>query len=276
MGLFDGLFAKLDKWDKQMAKKLRVDKKKRRIKECRRIDAMMAKFKQQQKPSSHFASVEAGAIYWFDAVKHLPYEEGEREFLAYMNSARFPRYGIATHRSKEYYESLRAGYLIGLKTAILLSLDYLFTFTYDGEKYTERKFRRGIVGQLKKLARKEKWHYVGFWMRGKTNNRLYLQAVVSGKMVGELEEVRDFQKRGGWKKTTLQSTYFNGLFGRTTVELLDVKDKTYSHRIGRFLEALQAEKAKAIFYKKEDYALLKSIKEDEIEELTTAGETTND
>ena len=114
---------------------------------------------------------------------------------------------------------------------------------------------------LRQLARNEEWKFVGVWQRSRNNKRLYLQALVktgNGEIIGGLEKVRDFQMRGKWMKTTLQSPYFNERFGRTSVEILD-KEKTsaYRHHLDSFLQVFNKKKAKIIASRRKPYRLLK-------------------
>ena len=53
--------------------------------------------------------------------------------------------------------------------------------------------------------------------------------------------------RGKWMKPTLQSTYFNERFGRTSVEILDKEKMTaYCHHWGEFLKILTKGKRKPL------------------------------
>jgi hypothetical protein len=156
--------------------------------------------------------------------------------------------------------------LIAEKRAFIDGFEYLFTFTYDGAKYTEKTFRKGIKKCLRGLERTEGWKYVAVWQRGQNNKRLYLRAMVktgNGEIIGGLEKVRDFQMRGKWMKPTLQSTYFNERFGRTSVEILDKEKMTaYRHHWGEFLKIFNKTKAETFASKRTPYQFLQGITRD--------------
>lgn len=95
--------------------------------------------------------------------------------------------------------------------------DYFVTFTYSDELHTEETFRKKLANILKHLVARKGWKYVGVWERGSDTDRLHFHGIFhisKDKMIGYLEEVKDYDTRNHRMQTTLQNTHFLKHFGR--------------------------------------------------------------
>lgn len=95
--------------------------------------------------------------------------------------------------------------------------DYFVTFTYSDELHTEETFRKKLTNILKHLVARKGWKYVGVWERGSDTDRLHFHGIFhipDGSMIGNLEEVKDYDTRNHRMQTTLQNTHFLKYFGR--------------------------------------------------------------
>ena len=235
-----------------------------------RLIKIAARSQEEMKKKKRFPTREDAFEHWFAKYERLPKWLRNRLIIKGMGNSVYTK-GII-YSEQEILEKLAEideRRLIAEKRAFIDGFEHLFTFTYDGAKCTEKTFRKGIKKCLRGLERTEGWKYVGVWQRSRNNKRLYLQALVKtkgGEIIGGLEKVRDFQMRGKWMKTTLQSPYFNERFGRTSVDILD-KEKTaaYRHHLDSFLQAFNKKKAKIIASRRMPYRLLKGTRAEIIE-----------
>ena len=95
--------------------------------------------------------------------------------------------------------------------------DYFVTFTYSDELLTEETFRKKLTNTLKHLVARKGWKYVGVWERGNDTDRLHFHGIFhipDGGMIGNLEEIKDYDTRNHRMQTTLQNTHFLKHFGR--------------------------------------------------------------
>ena len=95
--------------------------------------------------------------------------------------------------------------------------DYFVTFTYSDELLDEETFRKKLTNTLKHLVVRKCWKYVGVWERGSDTDRLHFHGIFyvpDGNMIGNLEEVKDYDTRNHRMQTTLQNTHFLKHFGR--------------------------------------------------------------
>ncbi len=105
--------------------------------------------------------------------------------------------------------------------------DYFVTFTYSDELHTEETFRKKLANTLKHLVARKGWKYVGVWERGGDTNRLHFHGIFhipKDKMIGNLEEVKDYDTRNHRMQTTLQNTHFLKHFGRNDFKEICVPD----------------------------------------------------
>lgn len=95
--------------------------------------------------------------------------------------------------------------------------DYFVTFTYSDELLDEETFRKKLTNTLKHLVVRKCWKHVGVWERGSDTDRLHFHGIFyvpDGNMIGNLEEVKDYDTRNHRMQTTLQNTHFLKHFGR--------------------------------------------------------------
>ena len=95
--------------------------------------------------------------------------------------------------------------------------DYFITFTYSDELHTEETFRKKLIYTLKHLVARKGWKCVGVWERGSDTDRLHFHGIFhipKDKMIGKLEEIKDYDTRNHKMQTTLQNTHFLKHFGR--------------------------------------------------------------
>lgn len=105
--------------------------------------------------------------------------------------------------------------------------DYFVTFTYSDELLSEETFRKKLIYTLKHLVARKGWKYVGVWERGSDTDRLHFHGIFhipDGSMIGNLEEVKDYDTRNHRMQTTLQNTHFLKHFGRNDFRQICVPD----------------------------------------------------
>ena len=109
--------------------------------------------------------------------------------------------------------------------------DYFATFTYSDELLDEDTFRKKLTNTLKHLVARKGWKYVGVWERGNDTDRLHFHGIFhipKNKMIGDLEEVKDYDTRHRRMQTTLQNTHFLKHFGRNDFRQICVPDDVSS------------------------------------------------
>ena len=105
--------------------------------------------------------------------------------------------------------------------------NYFVTFTYSNELHTEETFRKKLSNTLKHLVARNGWKYVGVWERGNDTDRLHFHGIFhipDGKMIGSLEEVKDYDTRNHRMQTTYQNTHFLKQFGRNDFKDIATQD----------------------------------------------------
>ena len=111
--------------------------------------------------------------------------------------------------------------------------NWFVTFTFDSAKHTEETFYKTLKDTLKKLVLRHGWKYIGAWERGKDTERLHFHCICvipENGMVGELEQVRDYNTSKHRMQSKLQNTYFLKRFGRNTFEEVGPRDVVPSVR----------------------------------------------
>ena len=118
------------------------------------------------------------------------------------------------------------------------------------EKHTEKSFVQRLQETLRRLATRHHWLYMGVWERGNDTDRLHFNALVyipEGEMVGKLEEVTDYNKKTGRRKTILQNTFFAEKFGRNEFDGISRDDLAYGRAIGYIMKYMGKKNVKAVY-----------------------------
>ena len=105
--------------------------------------------------------------------------------------------------------------------------NFFVTFTYSNELLTEETFRKKLSNTLKHLVARNGWKYVGVWERGEDTNRLHFHGIFyipDGKMIGKLEEDKDYDTRNHRIQKTYQNTHFLKQFGRNDFKDIATQD----------------------------------------------------
>lgn len=103
----------------------------------------------------------------------------------------------------------------------LQKFNYFVTFTYDGKKISESKFRNGLMRDLRRMNKDFDWKYVGVWERSPGKNRLHFHALMSIAdifVAGGLCEQTGYSIRLGRLETINQCPYFTNKYGRNDFE----------------------------------------------------------
>ena len=127
---------------------------------------------------------------------------------------------------------------------------YFATFTYDSEKHTEESFKKRLLQTLRRLATRKHWLYMGVWERGKETGRLHFHALVyipDGETVGEFEEVTDYNKKTGKRKTIIQNTFFAEKFGRNEFDDISFSDMVYGKALAYLMKYMEKNNEKAVY-----------------------------
>lgn len=105
--------------------------------------------------------------------------------------------------------------------------NYFVTFTYSNGLHTEETFRKKLSNTLKHLVARNGWKYVGVWERVEDTDRLHFHGIFhipDGKMIGYLEELKDYDTRNHRMQTTYQNTHFLTQFGRNDFKSIVTQD----------------------------------------------------
>ena len=114
------------------------------------------------------------------------------------------------------YRNLVARRIRMVRKARLAQFNYFCTFTYSDEKQTEDSFKKGLQTCFRNLVYRNGWKYMGVWERSPEKHRLHFHGLFSispEKMVGTLNEKRDFSTAQHRMQTILQNDYFEKRFG---------------------------------------------------------------
>ena len=127
---------------------------------------------------------------------------------------------------------------------------YFVTFTYDDKKLDEKTFRKKLIGTLSNFARRKGWLYMGVWERGKESDRLHFHGLLyapEGTMTGEFEQVTDYNKKTGKRKTIVQNTFFAEKFGRNEFE--EIGGPVYGLALAYIMKYMEKQNATAVYSK---------------------------
>lgn len=103
--------------------------------------------------------------------------------------------------------------------------NYFCTFTYDQSKHTEETFKKKLSNCLKHLSSRKDWRYIGVWERSPNKQRLHFHGLFYiPEMIGELQEIRDYDTKNHRMQITLQNTHFNKTFGRSDFKKIERKE----------------------------------------------------
>ena len=122
------------------------------------------------------------------------------------------------------YRNLVARRIRMVRKARLAQFNYFCTFTYSDEKQTEDSFKKGLQTCFRNLVYRNGWKYMGVWERSPEKHRLHFHGLFSispEKMVGTLNEQRDFSTAQHRMQTILQNDYFEKRFGRNDFKELN-------------------------------------------------------
>ena len=122
------------------------------------------------------------------------------------------------------YRNLVARRIRMVRKARLAQFNYFCTFTYSDEKQTEDSFKKGLQTCFRNLVYRNGWKYMGVWERSPEKHRLHFHGLFSispEKMVGTLNEKRDFSTAQHRMQTILQNDYFEKRFGRNDFKELN-------------------------------------------------------
>ena len=122
------------------------------------------------------------------------------------------------------YRNLVARCFRMVRKARLAQFNYFCTFTYSDEKQTEDSFKKGLQTCFRNLVYRNGWKYMGVWERSPEKHRLHFHGLFSispEKMVGTLNEKRDFSTAQHRMQTILQNDYFEKRFGRNDFKELN-------------------------------------------------------
>lgn len=145
--------------------------------------------------------------------------EGMREYFKDETQARL---FVEEHIQKEKRNfAVRAQRLF--RKARLQKWNYFCTFTYDDKKHPETTFRKSLLNTLRHFASRRNWKYIGVWEFSPKSNRLHFHCLLhipDGQMVGQLQEVTDYDTQNKRMQVTLQNSHFLDRFGRNDFAII--------------------------------------------------------
>lgn len=153
--------------------------------------------------------------------KHIK-EALESDFADKMELKAFVNKNLERMKTNAIKQKVRLMRKLGLQR-----WDYFVTFTYLDELHTEETFRKKLANTLKHLVARKGWKYIGVWERGNDTDRFHFHGIFhipDGKMIGKLEEVKDYDTRNYRMQTTYQNTHFLKQFGRNDFKDIATQD----------------------------------------------------
>ena len=106
---------------------------------------------------------------------------------------------------------------------------HFITITYDDKKCNEYDFRKKLKKCLANFHSRYGWKYMGVFERAPETNRLHFHALLNvpkNKMVGTIEELRDYSTAQKKMQVTHSNSFFAETFGRNDFEpLFDIEIK---------------------------------------------------
>ena len=118
---------------------------------------------------------------------------------------------VVTAGKERYKRMIRRGYTN--------HWNFFCTYTFDSRKHTEESFRKSLMNTLYHFSSRRDWRYIGAWERGELGERLHFHALTyipDGQMPGELEEHEDYSTKRHRREKSIQNSFFNERFGRTS------------------------------------------------------------
>ena len=146
--------------------------------------------------------------------------------------------------------------------------NYCATFTYDDAKHDEQSFRKKLSKLLRNLSSRNFWKYMGVWERAPITERLHFHGLVDvpkGQLVGEFNEVRDYDTNAHKMRTTYQNSYFLNYFGRNDFELIG-KDspQEYAKAIAYILKYIEKTGEKIVYSRGLPMYLISDIEDGDV------------
>ena len=147
--------------------------------------------------------------------------------------------------------AIQARRLRFIRKAYMNDFNYFATFTYCDDKHTDESFRKKLSNTLRHLVTRNLWKYMGVWERAPKTERLHFHGLVDvpkGQLVGEFNEVRDYDTNAHKMRTTYQNSYFLNCFGRNDFELIG-KDshQEYAKAIAYILKYIEKTGEKIVY-----------------------------
>ena len=105
-----------------------------------------------------------------------------------------------------------------------------------------------MLETLRHLASRRNWLYMK--CGDKDTDRLHFHALVyisKGEMVGNFEEVTDYNKKTGRQKRFMQNTFFEERFGRNEFNDVSFSDRVYGKAIGFVMKYMEKQKVKVVY-----------------------------
>ena len=164
--------------------------------------------------------------------------------------------------------AIQARRLRFIRKAYMNDFNYFATFTYDDAKHDEQSFRKKLSNTLRHLVTRNFWKYMGVWERAPVTERLHfhgLLEVPNGHMIGEFNEVRDYNTNAHKMRTTYQNSYFLNCFGRNDFELIG-KDspQEYAKAIAYILKYIEKTGEKIVYSRGLPMYLISDIEDGDV------------
>ena len=122
---------------------------------------------------------------------------------------------VASNLEREKVNSIKRQIRLWRKVYTQGEWHYFVTFTYDDKKHTEESFKKKLRNTLKHMVSRNGWKYIGVWERGGDTGRLHFHGIFYiPKMIGKIEEVKDYSTKQHKIQITHPNTHFLEEFGR--------------------------------------------------------------
>ena len=154
-----------------------------------------------------------------------------------------------------------------VRKANLANFNYFCTFTYDDNKHTEERFKKGLKTCLRNLCYRKNWRYMGVWERAPETNRLHFHGlfyIPKNSMPGEIIEVRDYSTQFQRMQTTFQSSFFNKRFGRSDFKEIDEHERRLGNALAYLMKYIEKTGEKIVYSKGLPQYFISDIMDDDI------------
>lgn len=153
------------------------------------------------------------------------------------------------------------------RKANLNKWNYFVTFTYDGDRLTEDKFRKKLRVCLSHLHTRRGWRYMGVFERAPETGRLHFHCLVyvpDGEMIGTISEKTDYSTAQGKMQTIHENDFFQKRFGRNDFERINEMEMKHGQTLKYLLKYIGKTGERIVYSRGIPTEIYRKVNDDEI------------